>query len=102
MTMKQFLAMLLLTISATAFAGPHHGHHGHWRSHGNGWVWVVPALIGGAVGYEIARNQPPVVMQPQAPAVIYTERGVYQTQNCSPWVETQQADGTIIRTRTCQ
>jgi len=33
--MKRFLTVLLLTISATAFAGPHHGHgfrhHGHWQ-----------------------------------------------------------------------
>jgi hypothetical protein len=100
--MKQFLITLLLTASATAFANPYHG--GHWRHHHSPRVhWIVPAVIGGAVVYGVTR-QDNVVIQPQSPAVIYTERGVFQTytQNCSAWTETQMPDGSITRTRTCQ
>lgn len=97
--MKRLLAILLLTSSSLAFAGPHHGHgnrhghhyhgyhHKHWH-HRHGWV--VPAVIGGAVVY--AATRPVIVQQP--PVVI-------QQQNCSPWVETQNPDGTITVSRTC-
>lgn len=44
----------------------HHGHHGH---HGNGHrtaELIIPVLIGGVIGYEIARqNSQIVVPQPQ-------------------------------------
>jgi len=96
--MKKILAVVLLMLSASAFAqfhGPRHHHHGgYWHRGGNGWVWVAPALIGGIIGYEISKNQPPpppvVIQQPQPNPL-----------NCSPWVETQNPDGTITRTRTC-
>ena len=95
--MKKILAVVLLMLSASAFAqyhGPRHHHGGYWHRGGNGWVWVAPALIGGIIGYEISKNQPPqppiVIQQPQP-----------NPQNCSPWVETQNPDGTITRTRTC-
>lgn len=98
--MKKLLAVLLLTVSASAMAQHHHGHHGHWRhGGGNSWVWVAPALIGGVIGYEISRNQPPVVVQ-QQPVIIQNPQVVQQ--NCSPWTEIQNPDGTITRTRTCQ
>ena len=97
--MKKLLAVLLLTVSASAMAQHHHGHHGHWRhGGGNNWVWVAPALIGGIIGYEVSRNQPPVVQQ--APVIIQNPQVVLQ-QNCSPWTEVQNPDGTITRTRTC-
>lgn len=96
--MKKLLAVLLLTVSVSAFAQHHHhGHHGYWRHHGgNNWVWVAPALIGGIIGYEISRSQPPVV---QPPVIVQQPQVV--TQNCSPWTEIQNPDGTITRTRTC-
>lgn len=100
--MKKLLAVVLLTVSASAIAGPHghYSHHGHWRhGGGNNWVWVGPALIGGIIGYEISRNQPPVVVQ-QPPVIIQNPSAVTQ-QNCSPWTEVQNPDGTITRTRTC-
>jgi hypothetical protein len=80
----------------------HHGHHGYWHRGGNGWMWIAPTIIGGVIGYEIARNQPPVVVQ-QPPVIIQQQPvQVYGTsQNCTPWTETQNADGTITRTRTC-
>ena len=101
--MKKVLAVLLLATSSFAFAGPYHHGHGHWRHYGgNSWVWVAPTLIGGIIGYEIAKNQPPVVVQ-QPPVVVQQPPViVQQNQNCSPWTEIQNADGTTTRTRTCQ
>jgi len=57
--MKKLLVLLLL-LSTSAFAQyPHHNHR-----HG-GWGWVGPTIIGGVVGYEIARSQQPVIVQQQ-------------------------------------
>jgi hypothetical protein len=97
---KLFVSILLAGAVIPAFA-QHHGHvHGHWqRGYGGGWNWVAPTIIGGVIGYEIARNQPPVIVQ-QPPVVVQNPTVVVQ-QNCSPWTETQNPDGTITRTRTC-
>jgi len=98
--MKKILFALVLVASAPAFAQHHgHGHHGHggYRS-GPGWGSVVGGVILGAVVYDIY-NRPVVVQQPvivQNPPVIYQ-----QNQYCTPWTETQNLDGTITRTRTC-
>lgn len=100
--MKKLLAILLFAISIPVFAQHrHHGHHGfrhypygsYWQSnHG----WVVPAIIGGVVTYEIVKNQnPPVVVQ-QPPVIIQSP-----TQVCTEWKEIQQSDGKIYRERTC-
>jgi hypothetical protein len=99
--MKQILLVVLITITTAAFAQPghfrhgHYGHHhnGHWqRGYSGGWVWMVPAIIGGAIVYEVSR-------QPPSPTVIIQQQSV--DTNCSPWTETQNPDGTITRTRTC-
>ena len=99
---KIVVSLLLMVLSVPALAQHygHHGHHGYWRhaSGPNPWVWVAPTIIGGVIGYEIARNQPPVVVQ--QPVVVQTSPVTVQ-QNCSPWTETQNPDGTITRTRTC-
>jgi hypothetical protein len=95
--MKKALLALLL-VSGSAMAQHHdyyrHYHHGYWQRGAPGWVWVAPTIIGGVIGYEIARNQPPVVV-PQPPVIVQTP------QVCSPWAEVQNPDGTITRTRTC-
>jgi hypothetical protein len=103
--MKRILAVLLLTLAAVpAMAQHHHGYghgHGHWnRGYSGGWNWVVPAIIGGAVVYGATRPDPVIVQQPP---IIVQQPPVYQypQQNCSPWTETQNYDGTITRTRTC-
>lgn len=95
--MKKVILALALLTSASAFA-QHHGHHGHghWHRGNNGWVWVAPTIIGGIIGYEIARNQPPVVVQ--QPVIV---QNLPTVQQCSPWTEIQNPDGTITRTRTC-
>jgi len=109
---KIVLALALLTsvpaMAQYATMSPHHGyraqygHHGHWHRGSNGWMWIAPTIIGGVIGYEIARNQTPVIVQ-QPPVIIQQQPGqVYGTsQNCTPWTETQHSDGTITRTRTC-
>ena len=91
--MKKLLALLLLTASVSAMAQHGYGFRPHGY-YGGGWGWVAPTVIGGVVGYEIARSQQPVIIQ-QQPVIIQ------QPQLCSPWTETQQPDGTITRTRTC-
>jgi hypothetical protein len=112
---KVLLSLLLCTLSVPVLAGPErygsrlvveprwqtqHHHHNHWRSHWrhNGGVnWMVPAIIGGAVVYSTTRPEPVVVQQP----VVVQTSPVTVQQNCSPWTETQNPDGTITRTRTC-
>jgi hypothetical protein len=98
--MKKILAVVLLTASASAMA--QHHHHGHWHHRGgpSPWVWVAPTIIGGVIGYEIAKNQPPVIVQ-QPPVVVQQPTVTVQPVNCSPWTEIQNPDGTITRTRTC-
>jgi len=101
--MKRILALVLLCVSATAMAQHHHPHGGWRHHHGYGWGWSVPILVGGAiVGYELSRaNQPTVVVQ-QPPNIVYIPSPVAgQPPNCTMWVETQNSDGTITRTRTC-
>jgi len=105
--MKRLIALMLLAGSLSATAQPgfrYYHHHGYYPGHNYGWV--APTLIGGVIGYEIARNQtPPVIVQqpvivqpaPVTPATVYYG----QTQTCTVWTEVQQADGTITRTRTC-
>ena len=95
--MKKLLAILLIASSASAMAH----QHGYWRHSGpdRGWNWVAPAVIGGVIGYEISR--PPVYVQPQPPVVIQQQPVIVQGQNCSPWTQIQNPDGTITTTRTC-
>ena len=95
--MKKILSILLLTLSSTAFAQHHHGHYGHHGYYRPGYGWIFPVIVGGVIGYEVARSQSPVIVQ--QPAVIQSAPVI--TQECSPWHETQQANGTITRERTC-
>lgn len=95
---KTFFAILLSFATLPSFAQHYHHYHGHWRhNHGN-WVWVAPALMGGIIGYEIARNQQPIIVQQP----ILTPNNTWTVhQVCSPWVEIQNANGTVTRSRTC-
>ena len=97
---KILISLALLIVAVPAMAQWHGGYryHGHpgYYSGGN---WVAPLIIGGVVGAAIA-NRPvqteTVIVQPQ-PVILQQP-----IQNCSPWTETQNPDGTITRTRTCQ
>jgi len=104
--MKRILALILALTGACALAQPgfrYHHHHGYHPGYNYGWV--APTIIGGVIGYEIARNQQPVIVQPPVvvqqypvpPATVYYG----QSQQCTAWTEIQNSDGTITRTRTC-
>jgi hypothetical protein len=101
--MKKILVTLsLLALTGSAMAQHYHGHgfrhHGHYgprviyRDN-----WIAPAvgalIIGAAINEAHNRNQQTqVVIQNQQPMI---------GQVCTPWTETQNSDGTITRTRTC-
>ena len=101
--MKRLVALILLSVSLSAMAQyPHHNHRrGGWGYNG----WIAPVIVSGVIGYEIARNYPPVVVQqpviiqpaPVPPTTIYYG----QSPTCTAWNEIQTADGRIYRERTC-
>ena len=100
--MKKLLIVLML-FSGSVFADPpgywRHHEHGHWERGGaDGWTWVAPTIIGGVIGYEIARQQPQAPVVVQQPVIV---QPMPQLPKCSPWTEIQNPDGTITRTRTC-
>lgn len=95
------IVFLLLMLSTSTFAQHYdyrHEHHGYWQRGGDGgWAWMAPTIIGGVIGYEIARNQQPIIVQQQPPVIVQNP----PPKVCSPWTEIQNPDGTITRTRTC-
>jgi len=95
---KILVALSLLALTSTAMAQHYHGHgfrhHGHHRGPGVGW-WVAPVVVG-AIGYELGRQQI-IIQQP----VVVQNPPPLPGQICTPWTETQNSDGTITRTRTC-
>lgn len=93
--MKRIILAIAVLTSTAAMAQYGHGH-GHWERRGSGWGWVAPVIIGGVIGYEIARPAAPVVVTQQPPVI------VQQQENCSPWTQISNPDGTITTTRTCQ
>jgi hypothetical protein len=101
--MKKLIALFFLTISVSVMAQPgfrYYHHHGYYP--GPNYGWVAPTIIGGVIGYEIARSQPPVIVQQPVivqPAPVTPYYG--QSQQCTVWTEVQNPDGTITRTRTC-
>lgn len=97
--MKKLITLILITLSTTAMAQyPHHNHrHGGWGYNG----WIAPVIVSGVIGYEIARRQPPVIVQQPVvvqPAPYYGQTPV---QSCTAWTEIQMPDGRIYRERTC-
>lgn len=94
--MKKIIAFLLLSVSVNTFAhGYNHGYHHHVHSYN--YNWVSPLIVGGVIGYSLNRPQPVYVQ----PSPYVTTIPSVQTQYCTAWVETQNPDGTISRTRTC-
>ena len=94
--MKKLLTVLLLTVSASAFA-QHHGHgfrhHGHWQGGYNNWI--APAIVGGVVTYVLTRPQP-------APMVVEQQSVIVQpAQTCTEWREIQTPEGKTYKERTC-
>ena len=100
--MKKLLTIFLLMVSSSAFAHHHHGHHGHHLGHGlRPYSWIGPTIIGGVIGYEIARQQPIIVQQ--QPIFVQQQPVIIQQspQVCTDWKEIQYPDGRIYRERTC-
>jgi len=95
--MKKLIAFTLATLSLIATAQPQ--HHGHWRHHPGPtpWIWVAPTVVGGIIGYEIAR-QSPMIVQPSPPAYVTMPVSMLV---CSPWTQVRNLDGTSTYTRTC-
>ena len=103
--MKRLLLTLALFTSTAVFA-----HGGYWRHDGHGgWGWVAPVVVGGVIGYEMAR--PPVYTPPvivSTPPVVVSQPIVQppyvntQPLNCGPWTEIRNLDGSITTQRTCQ
>jgi len=62
---KIIIALFLFAVVGTANAQWHHGG-GHYV-YRPGYGWVVPSVIGGVIGYELARPRQPdvVIVQPQ-------------------------------------
>lgn len=98
---KILLALSLFAVSSTAMAQHYYGHGIRHHGHGPRVIyrdnWIAPAvgalIIGAAINEAHNRHiQTQVVIQnPQT----------LPGQVCTPWTETQNTDGTITRTRTC-
>ena len=78
--MKKILSLFVLTLSLTASAEAccYRGGYYHHGYYGNGWV--APALIGGVIGYELAR--PPVVIE--QPVIVQPPQVVVQQPGYAP------------------
>ena len=110
--MKKILLVFMLVVSTTSTFAQHygyhrnHGYHNHVHRNGN---WVAPAIIGGIIGYSLSRQyNEPIYNYGYAPTIIMQQPMIQQPvivhsiiQNCTPWAEVQNIDGTITRTRTC-
>lgn len=73
--MFKYIATFILAVSAMSANAGGHGHFHKYHS-GFGWGWVAPTIIGGVVGYEIAKSQQPTIVQPtvvQPPVVVQTQ-----------------------------
>jgi hypothetical protein len=60
--MSKILSALILSLLAVSASAQHRHFHG---GYGGGWGygnWVAPTIIGGVIGYEIARSQQPTVI----------------------------------------
>ena len=95
--MKKLIALVLITLSATAMAQHHHHRHNGWGYNG----WIAPVIVSGVIGYEIARRQPPVIVQQPVVVQPAPYSGQTPVQSCTVWTEIQMPDGRIYRERTC-
>jgi hypothetical protein len=108
--MKKLLLSFLVVMAGMGTCVSHAEAHGYYHGGYYRGGWVAPAIIGGVIGYGMARPYynpyyyPPVIVE-QSPVIVQQPPVYIQqpapAQNCSPWTETQRPDGTISRTRTC-
>ena len=69
--LQTLLTASLITISTTSHAHP----SGHYYWGHNHYGWVAPLVIGGAVGYAVARPQTVIIQQP--PNIYYQPPAPY-------------------------
>jgi hypothetical protein len=108
--MKKLLLSFLVVCAGMGACVANADAHGYYRGgywHGGCWgcgAWVAPAVIGGVIGYELAKppvyTVPPVVVP--TPPVVYTQPPVVVQPNCSAWTEIRNPDGTVTTQRVCQ
>lgn len=100
--MKKLIVATILTLAALPAMAQYYGHriHQHHHYRGGNLGPVIGGAILGAVIYDIYNR--PIVMQPP-PVIVHTPPVIHQypIQNCTPWTEVQNPDGTITRSRTC-
>lgn len=104
--MKKLLTMALLSASSMAMAHGPHGYYGYHRPHHHGYNWIAPTIIGGVIGYELARppvyvQQQPVYVQPQPVYIQQPPTIASSNVNCTAWTETRNPDGSVTVSRTC-
>jgi hypothetical protein len=105
LNMKKLIAIFLLILSTSACAQyiiTKHPHGFNRYPYGSYWEpnrgWIVPAIVGGVVTYEIINRHP----QYQQNTIQYSNI-TPQGQVCSEWREVIRPDGYIVyRERTCQ
>ena len=67
--MRKVILLITLTFAAmSANAQWRHHNHGYYGG-GPNFGWVFPTIVGGVIGYEIAKQPAPVVVQ-QPPVVV--------------------------------
>ena len=73
---KLATSLFLMALLGTASAQAHGWHGGYYHGgYGCGGCWVGPAIVGGVIGYELAR--PPVVVE-QQPIIVQQPQTVVQ------------------------
>jgi hypothetical protein len=82
--MKKLLCVVLLAVSGFAQADGfrHHGRHHHHEQprFQSGDSWIAPVIIGGIIGYEISRQQQPVIVYPPVSSPPYPPHGYHYEQ----------------------
>jgi hypothetical protein len=109
--MKKLIVATILTLAALPAMAQYYGHrihqHHHHHHRGGNLGPIIGGAILGAVIYDIYNRpivmQPPPVIVHNPPVIVHTPPIVHQypVQNCTPWTEVQNPDGTITRSRTC-
>ena len=102
--MKKLFALILIVSAGMGACVANAEAHGYYRGGG----WVGPAIVGGVIGYELARPYyPPARVYLPPPPVVYTQPPVYvqpapapyQQQNCARYI-IQNEQGQTIREET--
>jgi hypothetical protein len=100
--MKTIIGIVLLFASTQVLAQQPRHQHAYSRSQQQ-IDWVVPAILGGVIGYSISQSrQVPVVPTPPPARLPTQEVLVIRETVCTAWQEYHYPDGTVVRERTCR